>query len=55
MDEHREILYVKDRQIWCDGGDEFGHPRGYYTIPPETNFAICNYCNVKFILLTDTE
>ena len=28
----REIIYIKEENFYCDGGDDFGHPRVYYTM-----------------------
>ena len=37
----------------CDGGDDFGHPRVYYTMV--NGEAVCGYCNIKYILRKDDE
>ncbi|PWE32247.1 zinc-finger domain-containing protein [Maritimibacter sp. 55A14] len=46
-----ETEIVTKTRIFCDGGAEaLGHPRVWYTIPPETGFVECGYCDKRFIL-----
>ena len=49
----REIIYIKEENFYCDGGDDFGHPRVYYTMVDGE--AICGYCNRIYRLEKDNE
>ena len=44
----RETIVIKDKEFYCDGGDDFGHPRVYYTMV--NGEAVCNYCNRLYVL-----
>ena len=44
----RETVCIPDKEFYCDGGDDFGHPRVYYTMVDGE--AVCNYCNRLYIL-----
>lgn len=44
----RETIVIKDKDFYCDGGDDFGHPRVYYTMV--NGEAVCNYCNRLYVL-----
>ena len=44
----RETVCIPDKEFYCDGGDDFGHPRVYYTMVDGQ--AVCNYCNRLYIL-----
>ena len=43
MSDEREIVEITTEEFYCDGGDDFGHPRVYYTMV--NGEAVCNYCN----------
>ena len=43
-----QVVYISDEHFYCDGGEDFGHPRVYYTM--ENGSAICGYCNIKYVL-----
>ena len=47
--EAPETEIVETTRISCDGG-RLGHPRVWLSIPPETGFVECGYCDKKFIL-----
>lgn len=43
-----EIIYVKERNIACDGGGgALGHPKVWYCL--EDGVAVCRYCERKFV------
>ena len=48
-----KIVYINEENFYCDGGDDFGHPRVYYTMV--NCEAVCGYCNIKYILRKDDE
>ena len=47
MSDQQEIIHIEKKQFYCDGG-EHGHPRVYFTMNTQ-GFAICNYCNIKYV------
>ena len=49
----REIIYIKEENFYCNGGDDFGHPRVYYTMVDGE--AVCGYCNRIYRLEKDNE
>lgn len=45
-----EIKIVTSWRVACDGGQgALGHPRVWMTIPHETGFVDCGYCDARFI------
>ncbi|MGE4611987.1 MAG: zinc-finger domain-containing protein [Paracoccaceae bacterium] len=48
MVEAREIEEVTKSTVPCDGGGE--HPRVWLQIPADEGFAVCGYCDKKFVL-----
>ncbi len=49
--EAPETEIVTATRIACDGGGSaLGHPRVWLTIPPETGYVECGYCDKKFVL-----
>ncbi|HSF91644.1 MAG TPA: zinc-finger domain-containing protein [Paracoccaceae bacterium] len=49
--EAPETQEVTQTRVACDGGEgALGHPRVYLTIPAETRFVECPYCDKKFVL-----
>ena len=49
--EAPEIKIVDSRKIACDGGEgALGHPRVWLTIPEETGFVECGYCDARYVL-----
>ena len=46
-----ETKFVESRKIACDGGEgALGHPRVWLTIPAETGYVECPYCDAKYVL-----
>jgi uncharacterized Zn-finger protein len=38
-------------KIACDGGEgALGHPRVWLTIPADTGYVECPYCDAKYVL-----
>ncbi|WP_342078934.1 zinc-finger domain-containing protein [Yoonia sp. SS1-5] len=45
-----ETRIVQDWRVACDGGEgALGHPRVWLTIPRETGFVECPYCDAKLV------
>lgn len=45
-----ETEIVRSWKVACDGGvGALGHPRVWLTIPHETGFVECNYCDKLFV------
>ncbi len=45
-----EVKVVTSWRVACDGGQgALGHPRVWYTIPRETGFVDCGYCDARFV------
>ena len=45
-----ETRIVDSYRIACDGGEgALGHPRVWLSIPVETGYVECPYCDCKFI------
>ena len=45
-----EVIKVTEREIICSGYQPpDNHPTVYYTIGYDEDFAICGYCNRKFV------
>lgn len=47
--EAPETKVVDKRKIACDGGSAGGHPRVWLTIPEDTGFVECPYCDCKYV------
>jgi len=47
--EAPETEVVNTRRIACDGGPG-GHPRVWLTIPDDTGWVECGYCDKRFVL-----
>jgi len=46
-----EVEIVTQTRVACDGGGAaLGHPRVWLTIPEETGFVECGYCDKRFVL-----
>lgn len=46
-----ETALVSRGRIACDGGEgALGHPRIWLTIPDDTGWIDCPYCDKRFIL-----
>jgi uncharacterized Zn-finger protein len=46
-----EIKIVETTKIACDGGEgALGHPRVWLTIPEDTGYVECPYCDAKYVL-----
>ncbi|GAB4265723.1 MAG: zinc-finger domain-containing protein [Pararhodobacter sp.] len=46
-----ETRTVTSRRIACDGGEgALGHPRVWLTIPHDTGWVDCPYCDARFVL-----
>ena len=49
-----ETRTVHSRRFSCDGGEgALGHPRVWLTIPHETGWIDCPYCDARFTLAAD--
>ena len=45
----REIIYVSERRVCCDGGGgALGHPLVWYSIGAE-GYVQCGYCDRRFV------
>jgi uncharacterized Zn-finger protein len=45
-----EIRIVSESRAACDGGDgALGHPRVWLSIPRDTGFVECGYCDAKIV------
>ena len=49
MSDEREIVEITTEEFYCDGGDEFNHPR--VIILWSMVRSVCNYCNIKYVLV----
>ena len=49
----QEVVYIDKENFWCDGGEDYGHPRVYYTM--KNGEAVCGYCNRKYVLKMETD
>jgi uncharacterized Zn-finger protein len=46
-----ETKIVETAKIACDGGEgALGHPRVWLTIPADTGYVECPYCDAKYVL-----
>ena len=46
-----ETRTVATRRFACDGGEgALGHPRVWLTIPHDTGWIDCPYCDTRFVL-----
>lgn len=46
-----ETKIVETTKFACDGGEgAMGHPRVWLTIPAETGYVECPYCDAKYVL-----
>lgn len=49
-----ETRTVHSRRFSCDGGEgALGHPRVWLTIPQETGWIDCPYCDARYVLAAD--
>lgn len=49
-----ETRKVHSRRFSCDGGEgALGHPRVWLTIPQETGWIDCPYCDARHVLAED--
>ncbi|MEM8731972.1 MAG: zinc-finger domain-containing protein [Pseudomonadota bacterium] len=49
--EAPEVKIVETTRVACDGGEgALGHPRVWLSIPADTGFVECPYCDCKYIL-----
>ena len=49
----QQVIYIDKEEFYCDGGDDFGHPRVYYTM--KNGEAVCGYCNRIYRLRMEKE
>ena len=42
------IIYVKEKRIGCDGGDDFGHPLVYLNLGNKGK-VVCPYCSKVYV------
>lgn len=47
--EAPETEVVSKWKIACDGGGALGHPRVWLTIPADTGFVECGYCDKRYV------
>ncbi|WP_448582919.1 zinc-finger domain-containing protein [Thermaurantiacus sp.] len=48
-----ETVEVRERRVWCDGGEgPLGHPRVYLAIDAR-GFVDCPYCDRRFVFVGD--
>lgn len=46
-----ETEVVSKTRVACDGGEgALGHPRVWLQISPDVGFAVCGYCDKRFVL-----
>jgi uncharacterized Zn-finger protein len=46
-----EVEVVTASRVACDGGEgALGHPRVWLTIPQETGWVECGYCDKRFVM-----
>lgn len=46
----RETKIVNTWRVACDGGEgALGHPRVWLTIPKDTGYVICPYCDAMYV------
>ena len=49
-----ETQTVTSWKVACDGGDGgLGHPRVWLSIPHDTDFVECGYCDKRFVIDRD--
>jgi len=49
-----ETEVVTTWKVACDGGEgALGHPRVWLTIPKDTGFVECGYCDKKYVIDRD--
>ena len=49
-----ETEIVPTLRVSCDGGGgALGHPKVWYSIPEETGWIECGYCDKRFVLAKD--
>lgn len=52
--EAPEVETVRTTRVACDGGQgALGHPRVWLSIPAETGWIDCPYCDKRFVLADD--
>ena len=51
-----ETEIVSTLRVSCDGGGgALGHPKVWYSIPEETGWIECGYCDKRFVLAKDED
>ena len=51
-----ETEIVSTFRVSCDGGGgALGHPRVWYSIPEDTGWIECGYCDKRFVLAKDAD
>ena len=48
--EAQEVEEVTTSRVACDGGAAMGHPRVWLQIDPAKGWAVCGYCDKRFVL-----
>lgn len=49
-----ETKVVTTKKVCCEGGGgASGHPRVWLTIPEDTGFVECGYCDARYVLKKD--
>ena len=50
----QDVAMVTTWKVACDGGEgALGHPRVWLTIPDDTGFVECGYCDKRFVIDRD--
>ena len=44
----KEVKIVRENIVWCDGGEDYGHPLIYLNLI-KNGKVICPYCSKSFI------
>lgn len=45
-----EVKIAQEWRVFCDGGEgALGHPRVFYSIPHDSGYVDCGYCDARFI------
>ena len=48
--EAPEVEIVRTTRVACSGGGALGHPLVWYSIPADTGWVECGYCDKRFVL-----
>ena len=45
---YKEKKIVREKVVWCDGGEDYGHPLVYLNLT-KNGKHVCPYCSKTFI------